>query len=74
LLELVLRELNTVNYFYLLSREAILWEESLEFHFIGALPTTPFLPRRRGVVESIVSTSEHTLVHTVEDLVDLALQ
>jgi hypothetical protein len=41
---------------------------------IGALPTTPFLPRRRGVVESIVSTSKHTLVHTVEDLVDIALQ
>jgi hypothetical protein len=41
---------------------------------IGVLPTTPFLPRRRGVVKSIVSTSEHTLVHTVEDLVDIALQ
>jgi hypothetical protein len=41
---------------------------------IGALPTTCFLPRRREVVESIVSTSEHMLVHTVEDLVDLALQ
>jgi len=32
MLELVLRELNNVNYFYLLSQEAMLWEESLEFN------------------------------------------
>ena len=74
MLEVVLRELNIVNYFYLLSREAILWEEYLEFHFFGELPTTCFLPRRIVVVEYIVCTSEHMLVHMVEDLVDLALQ
>jgi hypothetical protein len=40
---------------------------------IGALPTTPLLPRRRRTVRPIVSTYEHTLVHMVEDLVYFSL-
>jgi hypothetical protein len=40
---------------------------------IGALPTTPLLPRRRRPVRPVVSTCELTLVHTVKDLVDFSL-
>jgi hypothetical protein len=40
---------------------------------IGALPLTPLLPRRRRMVKPVVSTPEHTFIHTVEYLVDFAL-
>jgi len=35
---------------------------------------TPLLPHRRITTRTIVSTPKHTLVHIVEDLVELPLQ
>jgi len=40
---------------------------------IGTLPTTTILTRRKRFVRLVMSTYEHTLVKTVEDLVDFSL-